>query len=87
MLKRPLLLGAVNLAKVVDAGVHLGLGASLYEVGNGNGRQQADDGHDNHDFNQRESRGFSPGCFHNCYLLFAVYYSRPERGKRQLYNI
>src|ERR1017187_57888 len=46
----------VNLAEVVDAGVGLRGGACFHEVRNRDGRQQADDGHDNHDFYQREAR-------------------------------
>ena len=46
----------VQLAEVVDAGIGLRGGTGLHEVRNRDRRQQADDGHDNHDFNQRETR-------------------------------
>jgi len=45
----------VNLAEVVDASVGLRGGAGFHEVRNRDGRQKADDGHDDHDFNQRET--------------------------------
>ena len=64
---------AVKLGQVVDAGAGLRPGAGAHKVGNGNRRQQADDGHDDHDFHQREPRpvgGF--GRFHGS----LVYYLR-----------
>ena len=54
--QRPLLDGTVNLAQVVDARVHLGLRAGAHEVGNRDRREEADDGHDDHDFNEGEAR-------------------------------
>ena len=54
--QRPLLGSAVKLPQVVDAGIGLRGGTSLHEVGNRDGRQQADDGHDDHDFHQSEPR-------------------------------
>jgi len=57
--------GAVNLFQVVDAGVGLCSGAGAHEVGNRNRRQQAKDGHDDHDFHQREPRPVGgSGRFH-----------------------
>ncbi|MDB6125042.1 MAG: hypothetical protein JWQ71_4035, partial [Pedosphaera sp.] len=52
----PLLLGPVQLAQVVDAGVLLRGRAGAHEVGDGDGRQQTDDGHHDHDFHEREAR-------------------------------
>ena len=52
---RPLLFGAFNLLHVGDAGVFLGGRARLYEIGNRYGGKQADDGDDDHDFNQGEA--------------------------------
>jgi len=65
LFERELVGGRINLAKVVDAGIGLGLGTSFHEVRNRNRRQQADDGHDDHDFYQRETR-FADVlvCFH-----------------------
>ena len=46
----------VNLAEVVDAGVGLRGGTSLHEVRNRDGGEEADDGHNDHDFDEREAR-------------------------------
>jgi len=54
--ERPLLLGTINLTEVVDASIHLGGRARLHEVGNRDRSQEADDGHHDHDFNEREAR-------------------------------
>jgi len=51
----PLLFRRVNDAEVVDTGIGLGGLTGAHEVGNRDGSQQADDGHDDHDFNQREA--------------------------------
>ncbi len=63
--QRPLLLGSINDAEVVDAGVGLRGLTSSHEVGNRDSRQQADNGDDDHDFNQRKA-GFTDvfDCFH-----------------------
>ena len=53
--KRPLLFGLVNDAEVIDAGIGLRGLAGAHEIGNSHCRQQADNGHDNHDFNQGEA--------------------------------
>ena len=55
VLERPLLLGAVKLAQVVDARIRLGRGARFDEVRNGDCSEEANDGHDDHDFNQGEA--------------------------------
>ena len=54
--ERPLLHGAVNLAKVVDTGVLLRGRAGLNEVRDRNRRQQTDDRHNDHDFHKGEAR-------------------------------
>jgi len=54
--QRPLLLGGINLAEIVDAAVLLGRIARPDEVGDGDGGQQADDGHNDHDFDERKAR-------------------------------
>ena len=59
-LQRPLLLRAVNLAEVVDTGVLLGGGTGFDEVGDRDRSEEADDGHDDHDFNEGEA-GFTIG--------------------------
>ena len=65
----PLHFGGVNEAEVVEAGVALGSLPGLYKIGKGNRRQQADDGHNNHDFYEREARlavflnQFHDACF------------------------
>jgi len=51
----PLLFRRINDAEVVDTGIGLGGLTGAHKVGNRDGSQQADDGHDNHDFNQREA--------------------------------
>jgi len=51
----PLLLGSINDAEVVDTGIRLRGLTGAHEVGNRDRRQKADDGHDDHDFHQREA--------------------------------
>ena len=66
----PLLSGRINLAEVVDAGIGLGSGAGFDEVGNRDGRQEANDGHDDHDLNQRKAAlAVVFHCLHFCYFL------------------
>ena len=63
----------VNLAEVVDASVGLRLSARFHEVRNRNCRQEADDGHDDHDFDEREARiteVFVSFHFTVCFLLW-----------------
>ena len=55
LLEGPLLFRTIDLAQVVDASVGLRGGAGFHEVGNGDRRQEADDGHDDHDFNEGEA--------------------------------
>ena len=66
-------LGAFNLFEVGDARALLAGGAGFDEIGNRNGGQQGDDGHDDHDFDQGEPRG--PDCFNglDLHLLFLSY--------------
>ena len=82
--QRPLLGGAVNLPQVVDAGIGLRGGTSLHEVGNGDCRQQADNGHDNHDFHQGEARlAGGLGIFHILFL-FSLILTRREPSHRRV---
>ena len=54
-LKCPLLLGAVNLAQVVDASILLRQSPGVDKIGKGDCSQQSDDSHDNHEFHKRET--------------------------------
>ena len=55
ILERPLLDGAVNLTEVVDARILLRSGAGADEVRDGDGGQEADDSHHDHDFDECEA--------------------------------
>jgi len=71
---------AINLMQIVDASVSLRGGARVHKTGNGNRRQDTDNGHNDHDFHQREARhpsGF--GSFH-IKLTFSV--RRELRNRR-----
>ena len=72
--QRPLVGRRVNLAEVVDASIGLRGGACFHEVRNRDGREEADDGHDDHDFNQREAglADVFDGLHFVCFLLYAV---------------
>ena len=50
--------GRVDDPEVVDAGIGLGRGTGTHEVRNRDRRQEADDGHNDHDLDQREA-GFA----------------------------
>ena len=58
LLQGPLLNGAVDLAQVVDASVHLRCCASPDKVGNRDRSKQADDGYDDHDLNECKGCSF-----------------------------
>ena len=61
----------VQLAEVVDAGIGLRSGAGVHEVRNRNGCEQADDGHNDHDFDEREPHLADViGLFHCVCFLF-----------------
>src|SRR6266545_1927026 len=60
--QRPLQLGTINVLPVEGASSLLRDFESPSEVGNGDCRQQADDGHDNHNFEECESGLWF--CFH-----------------------
>jgi len=53
--ERPGLFRAVDLAKIINARALLRLEARADKIRDGDGGQEADDGHDNHDLNQRET--------------------------------
>ena len=69
--KGPFLLGAINLPEIVDAGVLLRGGSGMHEIGNRDRRQQTDDGDNDHDFNQGETRFACRGDFHTITFSFA----------------
>ena len=71
LFQSPLVGRRVNLAKVVDAGIRLRCRTRFHKVRNRNRCQQADDGHNDHDFYQREARLTDVfGLFHFVYLSF-----------------
>ena len=65
ILQRILLDGAVDLPQVVDAGILLRRRARFHEVGDRDRGEQPNDGHHDHDFNQREALLPVCSCFHN----------------------
>ena len=58
----------VKLAEVVDASVGLRGGTRFHEVRDRNRREEADDGHNDHDFDEREAR--AADVFIGFHLLF-----------------
>ena len=56
LFQRELAGGRINLAQVVDASIGLRGGTGLHEVRNRDRSQQTDDGYNDHDFNQGETR-------------------------------
>ena len=61
----------VDLTHVVDASIGLRGGTGFHKVRNRNRRQEADDGHDDHDFNEGETRFTDVfGLFH--FVLLSV---------------
>jgi hypothetical protein len=51
-----LAVGIINLAEIVDAGIRLGTRPGFGKIGDGDGGQQPNDRHNNHDFHKRESQ-------------------------------
>jgi hypothetical protein len=81
----PLLLGRVNDAEIVDASIGLGGLTSFHEIRNRDSRQEADDGHNDHDFNQRKAGLTSIfDCFHFIYFLFGA--AVEQNGRRVIYD-
>ena len=70
VLECPLLNSAVNLAQVINAGVLLSRSTCSDEVGDRNRREQADNGHHDHDLHQRETAFAGCSVFH--FLLWFV---------------
>lgn len=52
---RPHLLGAIDLAQVLQTGISLGCAPGSREVGNRDRRKQPDNGYHDHDFHEREA--------------------------------
>jgi len=78
---------AINLAKVVDAGIGLGGLAGANEVGNRDRSEEADDGHHDHDFNEGET-GFPGGVdLHSYSFLSVVRHEHSSRRFRQLRSV
>src|SRR6266540_4837504 len=67
--ERPLILRAFNDAEVVDDRVQLGCFTSFHEVGNRDRRQQTNDGHNDHDFHEREAGLTVCLDLHSCFCL------------------
>lgn len=53
--QRPFVLGRIHLVKIADANVFLGRGARPNKIRDRNRRQQTDNGHNEHDFHEREA--------------------------------
>jgi len=68
LFQRELVGRRVNLAEVVDASVGLRGGTRFHEVRDRNRREEADDGHNDHDFDEREAR--AADVFIGFHLLF-----------------
>jgi len=62
LFERELIGRGVNLTKVIDTSIGLRGGTGFYKVGNRDSRQEADNCHDNHNFNERKAR--LPGILH-----------------------
>ena len=65
----PLLNGSIYFRKIVNAGIHLGGRARSDEVWNGDGRQQSNDGNDDHDLHQCEAVCGGYPCFHKTLIV------------------
>src|SRR5947207_693654 len=86
MLERPPPLGSIDVLAVDGAGLPARGLDGVGEVGNGNRRQQTDDGDDDHDFQERESG--SVFCFHGVpvrerYVSSVMIASGRARDRRQ----
>jgi hypothetical protein len=84
MFQGPLLFGLINDAEVIDTAIGLRRLTGTHVVGNPDGRQEADDGHDDHDLHQREARlWMASDIFHN----FALSLVTVEQSSRRVYII
>jgi hypothetical protein len=81
LLQRILMRSSFNLALIVDARVCLRRITSAHEVRNRDRSEEADDGHDDHDFNQREARLTGGIDLHICSVLSVL---RRERSSRRV---
>ena len=63
----------INLAEVVDTGIGLRGGARFHEVRDRDRGEEADDGHNDHDFDEREARFTDVlGRFHLLFFVIVV---------------
>jgi len=69
--QRPFIHCGSNLTHVVDARILLRGGTGFHEVGNSDGGQQSNDGHNDHDFHQGETR--FAGLFHLFHFIFLLF--------------
>jgi len=70
--QRPLVLGTIDLAKVVDTSIFLRGGARPNKIRDRDGSQEADDRHNDHDFYEREARFTGGLTFHITYFTFLI---------------
>jgi len=82
--QRPFINSGSDLAHVVDAGVLLRRRTSFHEVGNCDRGQQTNDGHNNHDFHQGETR--FAGLFHSFHIIFLYLSSGGTSPQAGYYN-
>ena len=85
LFQRELVGRRVNLAEVVDTGVGLRGRTGFHKVRNRDRCQQADDGHNNHDFNQGETR--ITEVLVRFHLLLVFFFTRREQNSRRVYII
>lgn len=78
--ERPLIGRGINLPQVVDAAIGLGHGPGPHEVGNGDRGKQPDNGHNDHDFHQREA---GPTVIFY-YFHWSFFKTRRERKSRRV---
>jgi hypothetical protein len=74
------LLGAINVPQIADARVLLRRSSCLDEVGDRDGSQQSNDGHNDHDLHQRKTR--LGGCV---YLHRLSFFSRGVNAAADYY--
>ena len=73
VLHTPLFFSSIDLVQVLDAGILLGGGTGFDEVGDRDRGEQADDGDNDHDFNQRKAGRFVIGLdLHSTFSFFLV---------------
>ena len=96
LLERPLDLGILHLLEIGDANAAAAGFAVAEEVRDGDGRDEADDGHDDHDFDEGEAPpAVSAVQFHTCvwlfcdvvcFLCFSVWRLNPTNAHRAVFT-